>query len=173
MLPARATASRVSASSSGGMTDAERVLIRALASQDGSGASVSNREGQDGEFDPARQAHFALTRERLHEGASTEGLIEVMLSAHEQGADPMSLPLEESARSLLAAVLMDEREELTPELLESAIRSLRRRALRRQLDDLQHQLKEAERRQDGASAARLLQERIRLRRTLSATGEPS
>jgi hypothetical protein len=85
----------------------------------------------------------------------------------------MSLPLEESARSLLASVLMDEREELTPELLESAIRSLRRRALRRQLDELQHQLKEAERRQDGASAARLLQERIRIRRTLSATGEPN
>jgi DNA primase len=167
------TASRVSASSSGGMTDAERVLIRALASQDGSGGSISNREGQDGEFEPARQAHFALTRERLHEGASAEGLIEVMLSAHEQGTDPMSLPLEESARSLLASVLMDEREELTPELLESAIRSLRRRALRRQLDELQHQLKEAERRQDGASAARLLQERIRIRRTLSATGEPT
>jgi hypothetical protein len=73
---------------------------------------------------------------------------------------------------VLASVLMDEREELTPELLESAIRSLRRRALRRQLDDLQHQLKEAERRQDGASAARLLQERLRLRRTMSVTGEP-
>jgi hypothetical protein len=155
------------------MTDAERVLIRALASQHGSGGSISNREGQDGEFEPARQAHFALTRERLHEGASAEGLIEVMLSAHEQGTDTMSLPLEESARSLLASVLMDEREELTPELLESAIRSLRRRALRRQLDELQHQLKEAERRQDGASAARLLQERIRIRRTLSATGEPN
>ncbi len=147
-------------------------MIRALATRDGSGGSASNREGQDGEFDPARQAHFALTRERLHEGASTEGLIEVMLSAHEQGADPMSLPLEESARSLLASVLMDEREELTPELLESAIRSLRRRALKRQLDDLQHQLKEAERRQDGATAAKLLQERLRLRRTMSVTGEP-
>ena len=65
----------------------------------------------------------------------------------------MSLPLEEADRNLLAAVLMDEREELTPELLESAIRSLRRRVLRRQLEDLQHQLKEAERRQDPASAA--------------------
>ncbi len=166
------TASRVSAASSGGMTDAERVLIRALATRDAAGSAVSNREGQDGDFDPARQAHFALTRERLHEGATAEGLIEVMLSAHEQGADPMSLTLEESARSVLASVLMDEREELTPELLESAIRSLRRRALRKQLDELQHQLKEAERRQDGASAARLLQERLRLRRTMSATGEP-
>ena len=63
----------------------------------------------------------------------------------------MSLPLEEHARSLLASVLMDEHEELTPELLESSIRSLRRRVFLRQLEDLQVQLKEAERRQDSAS----------------------
>ena len=163
--------SRVSASTSGRMTDAERVLIRALASQNGSGTTASNREGQDGEFDPARQAHFALTRERLHEASSAEALIELMLSAHEQGADPMSLQFQEGDRSTLAAVLMDEREEITPELLESAIRSLRRRLLLRQLDDLQHQLKEAERRQDQASAARLLQERVKLRRAMSAIGE--
>jgi DNA primase len=165
------SASRVSTSSSGGMTDAERVLIRALTSQSSSGGSASNREGQDGEFDPARQAHFALTRERLHEGSSAEALIELMLSAHEQGSDPMSFALQEGDRSTLAAVLMDEREELTPELLESAIRSLRRRLLRRQLDDLHHQLKEAERRQDAASAARLLHERVKLRQAMSAIGE--
>lgn len=167
------SASRVTTSSSGGMTDAERVLIRALASQDSSGGSASNREGQDGEFDPARQAHFALTRERLHEGSSAEALIELMLSAHEQGADPMALEFQEGDRSILAAVLMDEREEITPELLESAIRSLRRRLLRRQLDDLHHQLKEAERRQDPVSAARLLQERVKLRQAMSAIGEAS
>ncbi len=46
-------------------------------------------------------------------------LIDALLLAHEQGLDPMSLPLEEADRSLLAAVLMDEHEELTPELLES------------------------------------------------------
>jgi DNA primase len=165
------SASRVTSASSGGMTDAERVLIRALASHDSSGGSASNREGQDGEFDPARQAHFALTRERLHEGSSAEALIELMLSAHEQGADPMSLQFQEGDRSILAAVLMDEREELTPELLESAIRSLRRRLLRRQLDDLHHQLKEAERRQDAVSAARLLHERVKLRQAMSAIGE--
>ncbi len=83
----------------------------------------------------------------------------------------MSLPLEEDARSLLATVLIDEHEELTPELLESSIRSLRRRVFRRQLEDLQQQLKDAERRQDSASAARLLQERVKLRRAMSTTGE--
>jgi DNA primase len=165
------SASRMSTTSAAGTTDAERVLIRALATQATFSGEDSNREGQDGDFDPARQAHFALTRERLHEGAATEALMEMMLSAREHGVDPMSLPLEERDRRLLASVLMDEREELTPELLESAIRSLRRRLLRRQFDDLQHQLKEAERRQDSASAARLLQERIKLRKAMSAVGE--
>jgi DNA primase len=165
------SASRMSTTSAAGTTDAERVLIRALATQATVSGEDSNREGQDGDFDPARQAHFALTRERLHEGAATEALMELMLSAREHGVDPMSLPLEERDRRLLASVLMDEREELTPELLESAIRSLRRRLLRRQFDDLQHQLKEAERRQDSASAARLLQERIKLRKAMSAVGE--
>jgi len=83
----------------------------------------------------------------------------------------MSMPLEEADRGLLAAILMAEHEELTPELLESAIRSLRRRALRRQLDDLQHQLKEAERRQDTGLVAKLLQERVKLRRAMSALGD--
>jgi DNA primase len=166
------TSSRVSSSTASGITDAERVLIRALATQEMTAAGESSREGLDGDFDPARQAHFALTGERLHEGAATEALIETMLSAFEQGVDAMSLPLSDADRSLLASVLMDEREELTPELLENSIRSLRRRVLKRQLDELQHQLKEAERRQDGASAARLLQERIRLRKAMSKTGEP-
>ncbi len=166
------SAPRVSAASGAGTTDAERVLIRALATQSTASGENSNREGQDGDFDPARQTHFALTRERLHEGSATEALVEMMLSAHEQGLDPMSLPLEERDRRLLASVLMDEGEELTPELLESAIRSLRRRVLRRQLDDLQHQLKEAERRQDAVSAARLLQERVRIHRAMGTVGEP-
>ena len=66
---------------------------------------------------------------------------------------------------------MDDREELTPELLESAIRSLRRRFILRKLDDLQHQLKDAERRNDAASSARLLQERVKLRQAMGSIGE--
>lgn len=164
------TASRVTASA-GGLTDAERVLIRALCTEGAAHLPVSSREGVDGDIDPARQAHFALTGERLHEGAAAETLIDSLLLAHEQGLDPMSLPLEEADRRVLATVLMDEREELTPELLESAIRSLRRRSLRRQMEELQHQLREAERRQDAGSAARLLEERIRLRKAMGAIGE--
>ena len=165
------SASRVNAPRAMILTDAERVLIRALASQELSHSPASDREGQDLDFEPARQAHFALSRERLHSGSGAESLIDFLLLAQEQGLDPMSLPLEEDARSLLASVLMDEHEELTPELLESSIRSLRRRVFRRQLEDLQQQLKEAERQQDSASAARLLQERLKLRRAMTTMGE--
>ncbi len=167
------SASRVNTPGAMGLTDAERVLIRALASQELAHSPVSDRGGQDLDFEPARQAHFALSRERLHSGSAAEGLLDALLLAHEQGLDAMSLPIEEDARRLLATVLMDEHEELTPELLESSIRSLRRRVFLRQLEDLQVQLKEAERQQDSASAARLLQERVKLRRAMSTTAESS
>ncbi len=167
----RRRVTKVEAESRWPVADGERVLIRALASQATLSNSASSREGHDGDFDPARQAHFALSRERLHDGSSAEGLIEILLAARDRGEDPMSAELDGTDRRLLAAILMDEREELTPELLESAIRSLRRRLLRRQLDDLHHQLKEAERRQDAASAARLLHERVKLRQAMSAIGE--
>src|SRR5580700_2943046 len=146
-------ASRVAAPANVQLTDAERVLIRALASRDLGHAPHSEREGQDPDFDPARQAHFFLTQERLHAGTGTQTLIDALLTAHEQGLDPMSLQLDDHERNRVASILMDEREELTPELLESAIRSLRRRAILRQLDDLQHQLKDAERRNDAALSA--------------------
>ena len=159
-------ASHVAAPANVQLTDAERVLIRALASRDLGHAAHSEREGVDPDFDPARQAHYSLTQERLHEGTGAQGLIDALLTAHEQGLDPMSLPLDDNDRRRIASILMDDREELTPELLESAIRSLRRRNILRQLDDLQHQLKDAERRNDTASSARLLQERVKLRQAV-------
>jgi len=165
------SSAQVSAAGSGRLADAERVLIRALTSRELAHSPVSDRGGQDLDFEPARQAHFALVRERLHLGSAAETLIDALVLAQEQGLDPMSLPLVETDRNLLASVLIDEHEELTPELLESSIRSLRRRVLRRQLEELQQQLKDAERRRDPAFAARLVEERIRLRRAMTAMGE--
>src|ERR1035441_4306584 len=155
------SASRVNAPAATALMDAERVLIRALSSQELSHSAVSEREGQDLDFEPARQAHFALSRERLHAGSAAEALIDALLVGQEQGSDPMSLPLEEDARSLLAAVLMDEHEELTPELLESSIRSLRKRHGERDLEQLQRKVKELESRPDVMSKAQLAQERLR------------
>jgi uncharacterized membrane protein (DUF106 family) len=69
---------------------------------------------------------------------------------------------------------MRDGEELTPELLESSLRSLRRRSVRLRLEELQQQIKEAERRNDTASAARLLQERVSLRQSMATVaGESS
>ena len=160
------SASRVNAPAATALMDAERVLIRALASQELSHSAVSEREGQDLDFEPARQAHFALSRERLHAGSAAEALIDALLVGQEQGSDPMSLPLEEDARSLLAAVLMDEHEELTPELLESSIRSLRKRHGERDLEQLQRKVKELESRPDVMSKAQLAQERLRLKQAM-------
>src|SRR6202167_3375275 len=57
------------------VTDAEKVLIRALASarqmQPGE-EHVSARDGAEEEFDPARQAQFVLQNEGLHHGLATE-----------------------------------------------------------------------------------------------------
>jgi DNA primase len=160
------SAARVNAPAAAALMDAERVLIRALASQELSHSAVSEREGQDLDFEPARQAHFALSRERLHAGSAAEALIDALLVGQEQGNDPMSLPLEEDARSLLATVLMDEHEELTPELLESAIRSLRKRRGEHDLEQLQRKVKELESRPDMMSKAQLAQERLRLKQAM-------
>ena len=160
------SASRVNAPAATALMDAERVLIRALSSQELSHSAVSEREGQDLDFEPARQAHFALSRERLHAGSAAEALIDALLVGQEQGIDPMSLPLEEDARSLLATVLMDEHEELTPELLESSIRSLRKRHGERDLEQLQRKVKELESRPDVMSKAQLAQERLRLKQAM-------
>ena len=164
-------ASHVTAAANVQLTDAERVLIRALASRDLGHSAHSEREGVDPDFDAARQAHYSLTQERLHEGTGAQGLIDGLLAAQEQGLDPMSLSLDDNDRRRIASILMDGREDLTPELLESAIRSLRRRRVLRQLDDLQHQLKDAERRNDMALSAQLLQERVKLRQAVRAIGE--
>src|SRR5438105_2153323 len=66
------------------ITGAERVLIRALASatqMQSAATRTTAREGTDEEFDPARQAQFALQSEQLYEGLATQSLIEVLLEA--------------------------------------------------------------------------------------------
>src|SRR5580765_961202 len=91
------------------ITDAERILIRALASSteiQTTEQHFSSREGAEEEFDPCRQAHYILQSERLHEGLSTESLAEALLNAGPEAADVMTLPQLESERNLLAAVLL-------------------------------------------------------------------
>jgi DNA primase len=149
------------------ITGAERVLIRALASggQISPGSSrISSREGTDEEFDPARQAQYVLQAERLHEGMSSQPLLEALLNADSNIQDIMEVAQTDADRRLLASILMLEDEELTPETLEGAVRALRRIHLRRRLEQVQQELQRSGRKMEEVQA--LLQEKVRLKRAL-------
>src|SRR6266478_4813893 len=78
------SATQVKATAEAQVTGAERVLIRALASatqMQAGGERSSAREGTDEEFDPARQAQYALQTEQLYEGLASQSLMEALLEA--------------------------------------------------------------------------------------------
>jgi len=153
------------------ITGAERVLIRALASAteiQASGARSSARDGTDEEFDPARQAQYALQSEHLYEGLASQSLIEALLEAGLEVADVMALPKTEEDRRLLASVLMHEEEDLTPETVEGAVRALRRIYLRRRQEEVQRAFQRPGISMEEKRA--LLQENLRLKRALMDPG---
>ncbi len=154
------------------ISDSERVLIRALATaRDLGNDPVSSREGQELDFEPARQAHYALSNEALHVGLRTEILLGALLKSFDDGADPMSLDLPDAERSYLAEALMKEDEEITAELLESAIEALRRRKLELRQRELKEQIAEAERKNESQRLRELIAEKLELDRHLrSAAG---
>ncbi len=148
------------------ITDAEKILIRALASAtevQTSEAHLSARDGVDEEFDPCRQAQFVFKSEGLHHGVAAESLIEVLLSS--EAVHVTDLPLPEADRTLLASILMKDDEELSAERLEGAVRALRRIQLRRKLERVQREL-QATRGQETGQIQALLEEKMRLKRAL-------
>jgi DNA primase len=151
------------------LTVAERLLTRALASQTEmlTGNSESSRDGAEGVFDPAQEARLVFSSERLHEGLACEALVEALLNNN--GVDPLSLPLSDADRALLADVLLRDVDELTPELLDNAIHALRhKRQLRSREQELKIRMAEAERRQDYIECARLMKEKLDLDRVLAS-----
>jgi DNA primase len=153
------------------ITGAERVLIRALASatqMQSAATRTTTREGTDEEFDPARQAQFALQSEQLYEGLASQSLIEVLLQAGAEAADVMVLPKTEDDRRLLASILIHEEEDLTPETVEGAVRALRRIYLRRRLEEVQRGLQRPGLPLEERQA--LLHEKVRLKRALMDPG---
>jgi DNA primase len=166
----RAT-SQVKATPDAQVTGAERVLIRALASvtqMQAAATRTSAREGTDEEFDPARQAQFALQSEELYEGLNSQSLIESLLEAGTEIADVMALPKTEEDRRLLASILMHEEEDLTPETVEGAVRALRRIYLRRRQEEVERAFQ-----RPGISMHEklaLAQENLRLKRALMDPG---
>ena len=154
-------------------TDAERILIRALASarQMQPGEQFSARDGarefdKEEDFDPARQAQFAFQSEGLHRGLATETLVEALLNAGTDIADVMEVPCSETERRMLASILLKEDEELSAERLEGAVRALRRIHLRRRLEQVQRELTKPEVAGDKALINELLLEKDRLSRAL-------
>jgi DNA primase len=153
------------------ITGAERVLIRALASatqMQSAETRTTAREGTDEEFDPARQAQFALQSEQLYEGLTSQSLIEALLEGGVETADVMVLPKSEADRRLLASILMHEEEDLTPETVEGAVRALRRIYLRRRLEEVQIGLQRPGLPLEERQA--LLHEKVRFKRALMDPG---
>jgi DNA primase len=158
------SATQVKATAEAQVTDSERVLIRALASatqMQTAGTRSSARDGADEEFDPARQAQYALQSEQLYEGLASQSLMEALLEVGTETADIMALPKTEEDRRLLASILMHEEEDLTPETVEGAVRALRRIYLERRQGEVQRAVE-----RPGLSMAEkhaLLQEKVRLK----------
>ena len=155
-------------------TDAERILIRALASSRQIQAvdeHISARDGAEEEFDPARQAQYAFRHESLHRGLATESLVEALLNAGSEVADVMEVSCTDAERRMLAAILLkEEDEELTAERLEGAVRALRRIHLRRQQEQVQRELKKPGIGNDRERMNELLREVERISRALRDPG---
>jgi len=168
----RAT-SAVKSTAEAQVTDAEKVLIRALASvrqmQPGE-EHLSARDGAEEEFDPARQAQFVLQNEGLHRGLATESLAESLLNVGAEFADVLQVPATEADRRMLAVILLKEEEELTAERLEGAVRALRRIHLRRRLEQVQRDLKALGNSADLREKTALGEEAMRLKRALMDPG---
>jgi len=164
----RAT-SAVKAPAEAQVTDAEKVLIRALASarqMQPNEEHLSARDGAEEEFDPARQAQFVLQNESLHRGLATESLAESLLNVGRDFADVLEVPATESDRRLLALILLKEDEELTAEVLEAAVRALRRIHLRRRQEEVQQDLRKPGLAGNKDSLRELLTELERISRAL-------
>ncbi len=143
-VAAERSASSVKAPAETQVTDAEKILIRALSSgrqMQTTEDHVSLRDGAEEEFDPARQARFVLENESLHLGMATESLVDSLLNAGSDVPDVLQVPTSESDRRTLASILLKEEEDLTADILEAAVRALRRIHLKREQEHVQQELK--------------------------------
>ena len=151
------------------VTDAEKVLIRALASSrqiQTAENHFSARDGAEEEFDAARQAQFVLQNEGLHRGLATESLADSLLNAGPEIANVLDIPATESDRQMLASILLKEDEDLTAEIVEASVRALRRIHLRREQELVQRQLNNPAVAADKDQLRQLLQELERISRAL-------
>ena len=167
------SAATVKAPAEAQVTEAEKVLIRALASArqiQTAEEHISMRDGAEEEFDPARQAVYVLQNEGLHRGLATESLTECLLNAGLDVPDVLDIPATDADRRMLASILLKEEEELTAEILEAAVRALRRVHLRREQEQVQRELKRPGLAADKDRLRQLLGELERISRALRDPG---
>src|ERR1700751_614631 len=167
--------SAVKAPAEAQVTEAEKVLIRALASArqiQTNEEHLSMRDGAEEEFDPARQAQFVLLNEGLHLGLATEALAECLLNANPEAPDLLEIPASDSDRRMLASILLKEEEDLTAEIVEAAVRALRRVHLRRRQEEVQRELKKPGLSADRDRLRQLLAELERISRALRDPSQP-
>ncbi len=172
-VAAQRSASSVKSVAEAYVTDAERILIRALASSrqmQAGDAYISTRDGVDDEFDPARQAQYAFQHEGLHRGLATESLVDALLNASPETADVMQVLASEGDHAMLASILLKGDEELTAESLDNALRALRRIHYRRRQEQVQSELKKPGISGDRERMLELLQELEKLSRALRDPG---
>ena len=151
------------------VTEAEKVLIRALASarqMQTAEEHLSARDGAEEEFDPARQAQYVFLNEGLHQGLATESLVESLLNVGTDTGDILEVPASDSDRRMLATILLKEEEELTPEIVDAAVHALRRIHLKRHQEQVQQELKKPGVAADKDRLRELLVELERLSRAL-------
>jgi DNA primase len=148
------------------ITEAERILLQALASGRELAFTFQDENGQEQVYNPAEQAYYTLSAEQLHKGLRAEPLIDALLKALAEGADLMTLPLPDDERALFMSVVMQEHEPLSAELLHGAIAALRRRQLEHRRSELVRQIAEAARNQNYPEVARLGQEKQEVDRAL-------
>ena len=131
------------------ISEAEKILIRLLA------------PGASPELEGLRPAASdVLLTENLAEGLPAQSLLESLLSPME------SSTLSDADQRSLAQILMQEADELTQDLVESAVEALRRRKMERRKRELNANIAEAERKNDAGVLAALLHEKMAIERAL-------
>ena len=84
-----------------------------------------------------------------------------LMEVDAEGIDPLDLARSEEDRRLLAAILMHDEEELTPDAVEGAVRALRRIHLERQQGEVQRAVERPGLSMEEKKA--LAQEKVRLK----------
>ena len=143
---------RSNVSTTAGLSEAEKLLLRALMLPAGQ---------------PAREHARQLMSEEpsLYEGLAASTLLAAFAAA-ETISNPFDLAADEASRHLLAAVLMNGGQEIQPEQVEDAFHSLRHSRLERRQRELRRSLAEAELRNDSATVQELMTEKMALDRAL-------